>query len=867
MKKRIYFFISLLLLCSIGKSQCPTGNVVLSTQQQVNDFAANYPTCTQISGDLVIGFAAGSTNSNITSLAPLTNISTVTGNLTIRRNGSLSNLGGLNNLASIGIRFTIQLNGQLQNVDALSALASVGERMSIQSNESLTNLNGLNALTNVGENLRILTNGALENINGFNSLETIGGNLLIDTNNELLTIDGLNSLESVGGSIELLSNEFLESIDGLNSITSIGEILNLDSNINLIKLGFSSLNSVGEIIMIGNNELESLEGLSSITTISGGILIEINHTLTDISDLQNINISGLTNLTIKNNSNLAVCNLPNFCAYLSVPTNPRTIVGNAADCISSQAIIDACLAGCSPTIWDGNTWSDGLPDSGKSAIIDGELVLNGNLTVCELEVTANGQLTIPTNITLEINGKITNSIAANFIVESGAHLIQTNEYTDANLGEITVYRDSQPMVRNDMTLWSSPVTGQSIREFSEGTLYNRFWIYDEPNSIYSPLFTDDTQDQNFETGAGYAIRVRNTLPTGESEVKEGQFVGIPHNGTVNIPVTALGGGYNLIGNPYPSNISANDPDTGFFAVNSDVEAVYFWTHQYPINTPNYSNNYATFSLAGGNRDDLDFISAGQGFFVKVASAGNIEFNNEMRATSTATFYKNEEQPERHRIWISISDEEQKLDQFLLAYMNGASNDFDKQIDAKFIQKGEVAIYSLIEDEQFAIQGRTLPFESTDIVPLGFQVVASGIYTITLENTDGLFAEGEQVFIKDNLLNITHNISESAYTFETESGEFNNRFEVVYEEDETMNIEDINLNTVRIYKNGETIMVSSKSERIISVELYDLQGRNIYRNDKVNSTHYQVNPSLKGVLVVKVQTQDGKTFTKKVRINN
>lgn len=200
-------------------------------------------------------------------------------------------------------------------------------------------------------------------------------------------------------------------------------------------------------------------------------------------------------------------------------------------------------------------------------------------------------------------------------------------------------------------------------------------------------------------------------------------------------------------------------------------------------------------------------------------------------------------------------------------MNGASNEFDKQIDAKFIQKGEVAIYSLIEDEQFAIQGRTLPFESTDIVPLGFQVVASGIYTITLENTDGLFAEGEQVFIKDNLLNITHNISESAYTFETESGEFNNRFEVVYEEDETMNIEDINLNTVRIYKNGETIMVSSKSERIISVELYDLQGRNIYRNDKVNSTHYQVNPSLKGVLVVKVQTQDGKTFTKKVRINN
>ena len=53
MKKQCYFFIilSFFLLSSIVSAQCPTGNMTLTNQAQVDDLAG----CTQITGTLTIG--------------------------------------------------------------------------------------------------------------------------------------------------------------------------------------------------------------------------------------------------------------------------------------------------------------------------------------------------------------------------------------------------------------------------------------------------------------------------------------------------------------------------------------------------------------------------------------------------------------------------------------------------------------------------------------------------------------------------------------------------------------------------------------------------------------------------------------------
>jgi hypothetical protein len=153
-----------------------------------------------------------------------------------------------------------------------------------------------------------------------------------------------------------------------------------------------------------------------------------------------------------------------------------------------------------------------------------------------------------------------------------------------------------------------------------------------------------------------------------------------------------------------------------------------------------------------------------------------------------------------------------------------------------------------------------------MVPLGFKTETGGKYAVSLSGYEGLFAEGSvSNYIKDTLLGLTHNLLESDYEFESAAGEFTERFEVVYEEESTMGTTDLYTNRVQIYTDREYIVVDSKKEKILSVELYDLSGRNLFREEEVNKNHYRVKSDHLGaqILVVKVQTAEGTVTTKKL----
>ena len=95
-------------------------------------------------------------------------------------------------------------------------------------------------------------------------------------------------------------------------------------------------------------------------------------------------------------------------------------------------------------------------------------------------------------------------------------------------------RNSQPMIRQDYTAWSSPVSGQNLLAFSPNTIVTRFYEY---------LFTGTTtptayqsvvpSTNNFATAKGYMIRVANTWSSVTPAAFNGQFTGVPNNGTLN----------------------------------------------------------------------------------------------------------------------------------------------------------------------------------------------------------------------------------------------------------------------------------------------------------------------------------------------
>src|SRR5690606_29706872 len=107
-----------------------------------------------------------------------------------------------------------------------------------------------------------------------------------------------------------------------------------------------------------------------------------------------------------------------------------------------------------------------------------------------------------------------------------------------------------------------------------------------------------------------------------------------------------------------------------------------------------------------------------------------------------------EETESHRFWLALDNADgNELNQILTGYMTGATNDVDQQIDGELFGYEGSAIYNVIDEGKFVIQGRALPFETSDVVPLGFRAVENGKYRISLTGMDGLFAEGQIIYLK------------------------------------------------------------------------------------------------------------------------
>src|SRR5690606_33325315 len=126
--------------------------------------------------------------------------------------------------------------------------------------------------------------------------------------------------------------------------------------------------------------------------------------------------------------------------------------------------------------------------------------------------------------------------------------------------------------------------------------------------------------------------------------------------------------------------------------NTQMLALYFWTNtNAPVDGVYVENNYASYTLLGGvGTDPADNstavpngeIAVGQGFIAEIGSgATQVAFDNTMRLATQGMFFRQME-GEKHRLWLSLSNEESTYNKLLIGYMEGASTDYDAQIDGE-----------------------------------------------------------------------------------------------------------------------------------------------------------------------------------------
>ena len=624
-------------------------------------------------------------------------------------------------------------------------------------------------------------------------------------------------------------------------------------------------------LQCGNNFLTGSLDLSMLTNLTHVELWDNQLTSINVSGLTNLNFldcstNSLTSLDVRGSNNLTDFDCTNNDPAL------RIVVYDLAT-IPSDWLEDDVNAYYPLATWRNSAWFPDLPTATINAEIEDDYSEDADITALTLTVKDNAT-TIPPGNNVNLTGALTIEAGSTFTLSSNSNLLQADA-TSINSGVINVNRNSNALYRLDYTLWSSPVTGtQTLANFSPLTFSTRFYTYNPSTNIYDVVSSAST----FEAGTGYLIRMPNTdtkpgYDAGSATLNyPGIFTGVPNNGTV--PLNGLtAGAYYAIGNPYPSTISA---DT-FITDNGITEPLYFWRKKNNLNQLTApTTSYATYTKAGGTgttssntADPLvitpsGIIQVGQGFIVKPTST-SIQFTNSMRLPNNADqILKIKKTVERNRIWLNLTNAAGAFSQMMVAYMTGATQDVDAAIDGKYFNDSSSALNSLLNNEEFVIQGRSLPFDGTDIVPLAFKTAINGDFSIAIDHVDGLFLGSQEVYLVDSKTGTETNLKAGAYNFTATAGVDNARFSLKYQTTLKVDTPVMNDNSVTVYRNNGTLYITSRASVINNVKVFDIQGRLIAEQKKVKANTASIaNLKSNQVLIVQISSEDNKVVSKKV----
>ncbi|WP_166668246.1 T9SS type A sorting domain-containing protein [Epilithonimonas xixisoli] len=526
----------------------------------------------------------------------------------------------------------------------------------------------------------------------------------------------------------------------------------------------------------------------------------------------------------------------------------------------------------------------------------GTKTLRGTTTVANLTRVTGGSLIIPSTadnvsaIVLTAKKGLQNT-GGTVTFENNAQLLQDADAV--NVGNIQSQRLATDInnlsTRMDYIYWSSPVAGQGLQAFSPGTPANRLYQYNESNDLFNAV--NQTLEPNFVAGKGYAFRAESTVVNGSS--KTYAFTGTPNNGNINYdikrsPNTGAGNsvihGYNLVGNPYPSNIRFDELYLGNSALIWNT--AYFWTNN--NFTPNQAgsgyvpNNYAIYNGTGGNSATQaangtgitvapnGIVKVGQAFIIqkKDFGTGSLQFRNSysasnvLRVADNGTFFQ-KNGASKNRFWLTLTSPKDIVNSILVGYIPGATDGYEIDFDGELFVVGSDSFYSVLGARKLAINGKSDAFSVEDVVPVGNVFSVAGDYTIKLQSPEGIFENNQTIYLKDKLLNKYINLSqENSYTFAAVKGTDATRFEIVYKESTVLGNAETGKSDFQVYRDGEAFVVKS-SKVLGEIVLYDASGK-LVRSYRSHTKDFKIEAATlpNGIFIIKAENS-GDVRTKKI----
>ena len=602
--------------------------------------------------------------------------------------------------------------------------------------------------------------------------------------NVILGNTGDNTAKTfTSGTVTILGNLTLAS--GSVTVNS-GAALTLAGNLTLsaaISLPIDVQATGSSQTFTGNGFAISLKSLS----LNAGTTVTLATTggTSNLTTAANLTLSNLSTLNIQNNL-LTINGLLNqFSQTGSISSNGGSLAINAAGSTSYLYLTAGANTLNNITV---NITGGGSVSLRNTGFFTGILKLQaGNLN------TTNG------NLTLVSNASGTGRLAK---VENGASLtgsLTVQRYfsnSDAttkgwfHIGNAVKGQKASDWAAKS-TVWGPWIPGKyaTIQRFREDTVSS----YPSNNVKYyenSGWYGIQALSDAINPGAGVRMYLYNEFFSSRNATLENTGLPVIGDGNDNTnttgeafafnltytPATGYGGGgWNLVSNPYPSDIDWTLPA---WTKTNVATTVYIWDSK----ANNGKGQYTTYNTATslGTNGGTGRIALGQAFFVKAITVGPVLKITEDAKTATSTaLLKASNSIIENVLRIKLLNKAGDGDETVVFFQKQATTGFDENLDALKLYGGSLNVSSLTADGK-DLAMNALPATGNRI-KLNLKNNAIGSYSF---NFSGVSTFGNlKVSLSDKFLNTLTDLSATpVYNFSTTSeaaSAGSERFELVF----------------------------------------------------------------------------------------
>jgi len=306
------------------------------------------------------------------------------------------------------------------------------------------------------------------------------------------------------------------------------------------------------------------------------------------------------------------------------------------------------------------------------------------------------------------------------------------------------------------------------------------------------------------------------------------FIGVPATSTSGLSVDCYktSGGWNLVGNPFPSSINWNSLSK------SNVDATLYY---YDNSIPAYKYYNTT---SGGMGGATQFISPMQGFMVHASATGSLGMANGARTHSGQdVFYK--DAPLTTDILDLKVEGNGKSDYARICFYEHATENFDGEFDAYKIFSYSAStseLYSKTSNTtSLAINTLPLAIMNGGSVPVSFKVGTPGNFTLSAEKL-GSFAPNTYITLEDKITGTFRKLNDNPeYAFLASSQDIVDRF-VLHFKDVTSVSELSKPETINAWYNNGILNIKTE-QGTTNVDIFNVQGQ-ILRNYQLHGSGLQ-----------------------------